>query len=230
MPALHTNMEHSEEERFPLVDAVSYRQRGWILWWSQRSLQLLGDPSFSRLNPSHITFSCPWKNCFSPSPGKYFPPLRTFFHCRSLSPASFQPQTTHSPVLFTPQKNNRERGVSRLATHSCYFSLKADCPSQLMVISSSVGNGPWECRLPPPWGKDYTCHTYLSDTQVSSQQVRVHTPKNTVAAAAIKKCLNVSQKTLLGFLPKDGWEGIKWQSKCHSCPWSRAVQVPARYL
>lgn len=175
-PALHTNTEHREEERFPLVDTVSYRQPGWILWWSRRCLQLLGDPSFSRLYPSHTILSCPRKNCFSPGPGKYFPPLRTFFSTAiAYLQHPFSLKLPHPPLLFTPQKKNRERGVSHLAKHSCYFSLKDDCPSQLMVITSSVGNGPRERRTPPPWGKDYT---YLSDTQFSSQQVRVHIPKN----------------------------------------------------
>ena len=63
---LCTKKEHKKEERFPLlVDFISYRQPGWIFWRHQRSLQLRGDPSPSRLNFSLTNLSHPWKNSAS---------------------------------------------------------------------------------------------------------------------------------------------------------------------
>lgn len=141
-PALHRNREHWEKEGFHLlVGTASYRRPGWLLWWSQRSLQFLRDPSLGRLYLSLTILSGPSKSSASPQilvnafllSRFLFTALLYFQH------SAFQPQT--SPPPFTPQKNNPERRVPHLGIHSCYFGLKADCPSQLMVITSSVRNG-----------------------------------------------------------------------------------------
>lgn len=103
--AHRTNKEHKEEKRFPLlIDTVSYMQPGRILWWSQRSLQFLGDPSLSRLYLSYHFILPLKKQSFSPSPGKRFPPLRIYFHCLALFSAFHLSASNPPSTLYSSKK------------------------------------------------------------------------------------------------------------------------------
>lgn len=136
--ALRTNKEHKEETRFPLlIDTVSYMQPGRILWWSQRSLQFLGDPSLSRLYLSYHYIPPLKKQSFSPSPGKCFPPLRIYFHCLALFSAfHLSASTPHlHPLLL--------KKITKRALGNTFLLFQLESWLSITINGDCFFNGKW---------------------------------------------------------------------------------------
>lgn len=143
-PALCTNKEHKREERFLfwLTDTVSYRQPGRILCEVRDPSSFLGTQVSADSTSLSPLYPAPEKAVLLPRPWQMLSSFKDFFSlpCFIFSILFFSFKPPHHPLLLK-KIAERERSVSHSAIRSCYFSLKADCPLQLTVIPSSIGNG-----------------------------------------------------------------------------------------